>query len=103
MIDDYIYIYIYVDGLSITYCSNARQHIWTFASGHDEASLDEVALVLILLHILLHLLAVTIIVNQFLQIEVILTYIISMTHYGMEQDVQIIVVITLHNLGSIIN
>ena len=26
----------YVDGLSITYSSNPRQHIWTFASGHGE-------------------------------------------------------------------
>ena len=26
----------YVSGLSITYSSNPRQHIWTFASGHGE-------------------------------------------------------------------
>ena len=28
----------YVDGLSITYSSNPRQHIWTFASGRGERS-----------------------------------------------------------------
>ena len=30
----------YVDGLSITYSSNPRQHIWTFASGRGERSND---------------------------------------------------------------
>ena len=29
----------YVDGLSITYNSNSRQHIWTFASGNTELSM----------------------------------------------------------------
>ena len=50
--------------------------------------LHGVVLVQILLHILLlHLLAITIIVNQPLGIEVIMTHIILMTHYGTEQDV----------------
>ena len=30
----------YVDRLSITYNSNPRQHIWTYASGHGERSLS---------------------------------------------------------------
>ena len=51
-----------------------------------------VALVLVLLQILLlHLLAITIIVNQLLgmveMIEYIITDTISMTHYGTEKDV----------------
>ena len=31
----------YVDGLSITYSSNPRQHIWTFASGRGEKLTDD--------------------------------------------------------------
>ena len=31
----------YVDGLSITYSSNPRQHIWTFASGRGERNSDQ--------------------------------------------------------------
>ena len=30
----------YVDGVSITHDSNPRQHIWTYAVGHDENSTD---------------------------------------------------------------
>ena len=67
-----------------------------------ELMLYGVALVLVLMHtLLLHLLAVTIIIVN--QILVILTHTISMTHYGMEQDVWIIVVVTPHNLCSIVN
>ena len=32
----------YVDGLSITYNSNPRQHIWTYASGRGERSIDQI-------------------------------------------------------------
>ena len=63
-----------------------------------------VVLVLVLLHILLlHMLAITIIVNQLLGMVVVLKHTTLMTHYGTEQDVLIIVVMTLHNLGSIVN
>ena len=31
----------YVDGVSITHDSNPRQHIWTYAVGHDESRTDE--------------------------------------------------------------
>ena len=62
-----------------------------------------VVLVLVVLHNLLHMLAVATIVNQLLGIMLPIRHIISMTLYRMEQDALIIVVITLHNLGSIVS
>ena len=85
---------MFLDYQSLT-VSNPRQHIWTFASGRGER-FDDVnncpckitVLVLVLLHlILLHMLAIIIIVNQLLGMKVIMTHIISMTHYGTEKDV----------------
>ena len=49
------------------------------------------------------MLAVIIIVNQLLGKLIIMTYTFSMTHYEMEQDVYIIVAMTLPNLGSIVS
>ena len=47
-----------------------------------------IVLVLLMEDTVLHpMLAITIIVNQLLGIRVILTHIISMTHYGTEKDV----------------
>ena len=62
-----------------------------------------VVLVLVVLHNLLHMLAVATIVNQLLGIMLPIRHIISMTLYRMEHDALIIVVITLHNLGSIVS
>ena len=60
-------------------------------------------LVLLMLHNLLHMLAITITVNQLLGITPTMPHTISMTLYGMEQDVWTIVAMILLNLGSIIN
>ena len=79
----------YFSGLSITYSSNPRQHIWTFASGRGEKlSGDYSCPCTITRHILphMHMLVVIIIVKQLLGIVVIMTHTFSMTHYGMEQD-----------------
>ena len=75
----------YVSGLSITYSSNPRQHIWTFASGRGERySSDQFNCPC----------SVnggnrpsSFIVNQLLGMLLVLTHIISMIHCGMEQDV----------------
>ena len=62
-----------------------------------------VVLILAKLHSLLHMLAITTIVNQLLGIMLPERHIISMTRYGMEQDVSTIAVMTPHNLGSIVS
>ena len=49
------------------------------------------------------MLAITITANQVQCIVLILPHISSMTHYGMEQDVWTIVVMTPLNLGSIVS
>ena len=64
----------YVSGLSITYSSNPRQHIWTFASGSGER-FDNFSTALVPLlkqMILLLMLVVTITVSQAQHIKVIL-------------------------------
>ena len=60
-------------------------------------------LVLVLKDLLLLLLVVTITVSQVFRNLHLVTHIILMTHYGMEQDALIIVVMTPPNLGSNIN
>ena len=64
----------YVSGLSITYNSSPRQHIWTFASGSGER-FDNFSTALVPLlkqMILLLMLVVTITVSQAQHIKVIL-------------------------------
>ena len=69
-----------------------------------ETVISGIVLVLLMeVTVLLLLLVTAIIVNQLLGIVEIITHIFLMTHYGTEWDVQIIVVMTLHNLGSIVN
>ena len=80
----------YVSGLSITYGSNPRQHIWTFVSGSGEELAEPYGCSCTsstAAYSPLLMLAITIIANQLLGMKVIMTYIISMTHYGMEKDV----------------
>ena len=60
-------------------------------------------LALILMHIYLRLLVITTTMSQLLGIVVIMTHTSSMTLYGMEQDVQMIAVMMLLNLGSIVS
>ena len=55
------------------------------------------------MHIHLHMSVVTATVSQLLGIVIIMTNTSSMTLYGMEQDVQMIAVMMLLNLGSIIS
>ena len=95
----------YVSGLSITYNSNPRQHIWTFSSGRRER-----------FHNSFNCPCTTgrgrspagFVGNNYYcesaswDMDNFGTYFL-MTHYGMEQVVWIIVVMTLHNLGSIVN
>ena len=94
----------YVSGLSITYSRNPRQHIWTFASGRGEkisqkyncpctSSVAQPPSYVGNNHF----------GNQLLGIVPPIPHIISMTHYGMEQGVSMIVVITPLNLGSIVS
>ena len=72
-------------GLSITYSSNPRQHIWTFAVGRGEIYFSpwNCPCSRTRGNVLLLMLAITIIVNQLVGI---IHYAdpISMTHYGME-------------------
>ena len=58
---------------------------------------------LILMHLYLHMLVVATTVNQLLGIAVIITHTSSTTLYGMEQNVQIISVMMLLNVGSIVS
>ena len=60
-------------------------------------------LILLMLHNLLHMLAITITVNLHLGIVPPLQHTISMTLFGMEQDVWTIVVMILLSLGSIVS
>ena len=73
----------YVSGLSITYSSNPRQHIWTYASGRGERSNNkfncpctDVAAY-----------SPHPFVGSNYYILRIMTFIILMTHYGTEKDV----------------
>ena len=95
----------YVSGLSITYSSNPRQHIWTFAGGDYEKSSGP------------HscpctsskgFAAPSFVGNNYycksgaVNSPPSSSYFLMM-HCGTEQDVQIIVVITLDSHGSIVS
>ena len=80
----------YVSGLSITYSSNPRQHIWTFATGAGEIFDNYLNCPCSINggHDPPSMLVVTITVSQAQHIRVIGgTHIILMTHCGTEQDV----------------
>ena len=97
----------YVNGISITYGSNPCQHIWILLVALvKQETFNGIVLVLFIRGlILLLLLVITITVNQVQWVTLILIHTILMTLYGMEQDVQevVVVVITPLNLGSIIS
>ena len=101
----------YVSGLSIIYSSNPHQHIWTLTTYILVMMKQQTnnSIVLALYTTAAYsppsycMLAVIIIVNQLLGKLIIMTYTFLMTHYEMEQDVYIIVAMTLDNLGSIVS
>ena len=94
----------YISRLSITYGSNPRQHIWTYASGKGEKITDKYTCPRTsnAAHSPSYV-GNNFTVNQVLGIMPPLQCIISMTHFGMEQDVLAIVVMILLNLGSIVS
>ena len=100
----------YVDGVSITYGTNPRKHIWTYAAGITEKKLVtvlvHVTLVIKVVVILIqHLLGLTIIVSLGIPYVAGLIFFMLMIHYGMVSSVMVkkvlVVQLTLQYLGFI--
>ena len=99
-----------MEDLSITDGCNPRQHIWTYVVGINkiDSDLDNCPCTQHpgrVPHAFFCKLRITIIVSQLSQRVLLMVIIILMTYYEMVQDVprETIVVMTLHNLDSIIN
>ena len=97
----------YVSGLSITYSSNPRQHIWTFVSGRGDRY-DDIYLIVLCTSTRAYSSPSFVGNNYYCESASWYccsydTYYFNDTLWERRRMCRIIVVMTLHNLGSIVN